>query len=54
MNIKEIVFRSGFLQSLNFENLSKSLMYGLIQDKPTPKSIIEKILRGDIYVPKGK
>lgn len=49
MNIKDIVFEGGFIQSLNFENLSKSLMRGLISETAPRQSIVERILSGELY-----
>jgi len=48
MNIKSIVFNSGFLHSLAFENIGEAITQGLLQERDLPKSILEKVLTGDI------
>ena len=47
INIKEIVFNTSFIQGLEFENVNKALMTGLIQKDTTP-SALEKILTGEL------
>lgn len=50
INMKDIVFRSGFLQGLAFENLRKALEEGLtshVYDEPT---ILERVLTGNIIM----
>lgn len=54
MNLKNIVFaQSKFLSSLNFENINKSILTGIInKDEPEESSIMEKILLNEIIVKK--
>jgi len=55
INMKEIVFRGGgFIQSLAFENIGKSINTGLISDVYDDPSILEKVLTGTIVEEKKK
>jgi len=45
-NIKEIVFLTGFIQGLEFENINKAISYGLLY-KDTSPSPLEKVLTGE-------
>jgi len=54
INMKEIVFRSGFIQGLAFENIGKSINTGLISDVYDEPSILERVLTGTIVVEKKK
>lgn len=47
-NIKNNIFASGFIQGLAFENINKAIETGLISDKVLEKSVMEKILTGDL------
>ena len=51
INIKKIVFSSGFLQGLSFENIGTALLTGLINEEQPEKSILEKVLTGELYEP---
>ncbi len=48
INMKDIVFKSGFIQSLAFENIGKSINTGLISEVKGEKTILEKVLTGTI------
>lgn len=48
MNIKQIVFSTSFLSGLAFENIGESLRTGLISEEPLEKSILEKVLTGEL------
>ncbi len=48
INIKKIVFNSGFLQGLAFENINEAIKNGLISEDITDPSILEKVLTGEI------
>lgn len=54
INMKDVVFRSGFVQSLAFENIGKSINTGLISDVYDDPSILERVLTGEIVVEKKK
>lgn len=47
-NIKNNVFASGFLQGLAFENINKAIETGLISDQILERSVMEKILTGEL------
>ncbi len=48
INMKEIVFRTGFVQALAFENIGKSIDLGLTYDTFNENSILEKVLLGNV------
>lgn len=48
INIKQIVFATSFLQGLAFEQIGEALKTGLISDTPSEKSILEKVLTGEL------
>lgn len=48
VNIKDIVFNSGFLQGLAFENINKSIEAGLISKEDLEPSVLEKVLTGEL------
>lgn len=48
INMKDIVFQSGFVQGLAFENIGKSINTGLISKVSGEKTILEKVLTGTI------
>jgi hypothetical protein len=56
INIKEAIFRSGFLQALNFENINKAITNSLVLDEPDrEQTILEKLLLNEVIVdPKKK
>lgn len=54
MNIKKIVFNSGFLQGLSFENIGEAIRTGLISEEELDPSIIEKVLTGTLVEVKKK
>jgi hypothetical protein len=47
-NIKNNIFASGFIQGLAFENINKAIETGLISDQFLEKSVMEKLLTGDL------
>ncbi len=53
VNIKKVVFASGFLQGLSFENVSEAIRSGLIAEEEIDPSIIEKILTGTVVKKKN-
>jgi len=54
MNIKSVVFKTSFIQGLEFENINKAIEVGLITKEPEEQSILEKILFGTLVVDKKK
>ena len=48
VNIKKVVFSSGFLQGLAFENVGEAIRTGLVSEHEEEPSIIEKILTGTV------
>lgn len=46
VNIKQIVFASGFIQGLAFENINKAITTGLISEKELEPSVLERVLTG--------
>ncbi len=54
INIKKIVFSSGFLQGLAFENIGEAVRTGLIQEDNNDKSIIERLITGTLVEPENK
>lgn len=54
INIKKIVFNSGFIQGLSFENIGEAIRTGLVSEEDLPPSIIEKVLTGTLVESKKK
>jgi DNA-directed RNA polymerase beta' subunit len=48
MNIKNVVFSSGFLQGLAFENVNKAIETGLISEGELEPSILGRVLTGEV------
>jgi DNA-directed RNA polymerase subunit beta' len=48
MNIKDIVFKTSFIQGLAFENINKAISTGLITDEPVQPSILEQVMTGTL------
>lgn len=46
MNIKQIVFKTSFVQGLAFENINEAIKTGLITDEGGEPSILEKVFTG--------
>lgn len=44
VNIKNIVFNSGFVNGLAFENITKAIEMGMIAKEDMPPSILEKVM----------
>lgn len=47
-NIKTDVFATGFVQGLAFENIGKAIEVGLTTAKPSEKSVLERVVTGEI------
>lgn len=47
-NIKSDVFATGFIQGLAFENIGKAIDTGLTTSTPEERSVLEKIVTGDL------
>ena len=54
MNIKQIVFKTSFIQGLAFENINEAIKTGMITEEGGDPSILEKVLSGDLVERKGK
>lgn len=54
LNIKDVVFSSGFLQGLAFEDINKSLLMGLISQEDMEQSSLEKLLLGKLVEKKKR
>ena len=52
INIKQIVFKTSFIQGLAFENINEAIKTGLVTEEGGDPSILEKVLTGDLA--KGK
>lgn len=48
INIKQIVFATSWVQGLAFENTNEALKNGLISNDPAEKSILERVLTGEL------
>jgi len=48
INIKQIVFKTSFIQGLAFENINEAIKTGLITDDGGDPSILEKVLTGTL------
>lgn len=48
MNIKNIVFHSGFINSVAFENINKAITTGLTSEKELPASVLERVVTGEL------
>ena len=47
MNIKNVVFSSGFVQGLAFENVNKAIEVGLITEEDVEESVLGKLVTGE-------
>ena len=47
-SLKGIPALESWLQSLNFENINKSITQGLVYDRPEQETILERIVTGDL------
>jgi len=54
VNIKKVVFASGFIQGIAFENIGEAIRTGLISEDEAEPSIIEKIITGEVIEPTKK
>jgi len=52
INIKQIVFKTSFIQGLAFENVNEAIKTGLITEDGGDPSILEKVLTGTLVEPK--
>jgi len=48
INVKTVVFNSGFVNGLSFENITKSIEVGLISEEDLPPSILEQVMTGTL------
>ncbi len=48
MNIKQIVFKTSFIQGLAFENINEAIKTGLVTEEVGDPSILEKVLTGTL------
>ncbi|RLF57767.1 MAG: hypothetical protein DRN27_07105, partial [Thermoplasmata archaeon] len=48
INIKQIVFKTSFIQGLAFENINEAIKTGLITDETGEASVLEKVLTGTL------
>ena len=48
INIKQIVFKTSFIQGLAFENVNEAIKTGLITEEGGDPSILEKVLTGTL------
>jgi DNA-directed RNA polymerase beta' subunit len=48
VNMKQIVFKTSFIQGLAFENINEAIRVGLISPEPADPSILEKVLTGTL------
>jgi len=48
INMKQVVFKTSFIQGLAFENINESIRTGLITEEPTEASVLEKVLTGTL------
>ncbi len=54
INIKQIVFKTSFIQGLAFENVNEAIKTGLITDDGGDPSILEKVLTGTLVETKKR
>jgi hypothetical protein len=48
VSMKNIPALESWLQSLNFENINKSIIQGLLYDRPEQETILERITSGQL------
>ena len=48
LNIKQVVFKTSFIQGLAFENINEAVRTGLINEEPEEPSVLEKVLTGTL------
>ena len=48
INIKQVIFKTSFIQGLAFENINEAIRVGLITDAPEEASILEQVLTGSL------
>jgi hypothetical protein len=48
INMKQVVFKTSFIQGLAFENINESIRTGLITEEPEEASILEQVLTGTL------
>jgi hypothetical protein len=54
INIKQIVFKTSFIQGLAFENVNEAIKTGLITEEGGEPSILEKVLTGTLVEKKSR
>lgn len=53
INIKQVVFKTSFIQGLAFENINEAIRVGLITEEPEEPSVLEQVLTGTLVEKKG-
>ena len=48
INIKQVVFKTSFIQGLAFENINEAIRSGLINEEPEEPSVLEQVLTGTL------
>lgn len=48
MNIKNIVFNTGFIQGLAFENINQAIQTGIVSEDPIEPSVLERVMTGSL------
>jgi len=48
INVKNLVFNTGFVNGLAFENITKAIEMGLIAQEDVPPSVLEKVMTGTL------
>ena len=54
INIKQIVFKTSFVQGLAFENINEAIKTGLVTEDGGEPAVLEKVLTGTLAEGKGK
>jgi hypothetical protein len=53
INIKQVIFKTSFIQGLAFENINEAIKVGLVTQEPEEASVLEQILTGTLVEKKG-
>jgi len=53
INIKQVIFKTSFIQGLAFENINEAIKVGLVTQEPEEPSVLEQILTGTLVEKKG-
>lgn len=54
INIKNVVFNTGFVNGLAFENITKAIEVGLIAEEEVPESVLERVMTGTLIEEKKR